>query len=150
MTFTPDIYKVSETINEIQKKYMENISEETLTMGIYGYMNEVFSNSLQNTIIMASEWGNEAFPIRAKFEKTILTNAVTYNISDLNAVPSKMTVMIGFIERELEAQMKGDIFVLDRECKIMIGDYEFHLDYDVIITKTNLNDNSKAYSARYE
>lgn len=150
MSFTPDIYKVSDTINQIQKKYMEDISEETLTMGIYGYMNEVFSNSLQNTIIMASEWGNEAFPIRAKFEKTILTNAVTYNISDINAIPSKMTVMIGFIERELEEQMKNDTFILDRECDIMIGDYEFHLDYDIIINKTNLNEESKAYSARYD
>lgn len=150
MSFTPDIYKVSETINEIQKKYMEDISEETLTMGIYGYMNEVFSNSLQNTIIMASEWGNEAFPIRAKFEKTILTNAVTYNISDINAIPSKMTVMIGFIERELEEQMKNNTFVLDRDCKMMIGEYEFHLDYNIILTKTNLNEDAKAYSARYD
>lgn len=148
--YTPDIYKISETVNEIQKKYMEDISEETLTMGIYGYLNETFSNSLQNTIIMASELGNEAFPIRAKFEKTILTNAVTYNISDINAVPSKMTVMIGFIERELEGQLREGKFTIDRECRFMIGEYEFHLDYDVIISQGELNDGTKIYSARYD
>lgn len=150
MIFTPDIYKIADTVNDVQKKYMADISEDTLTMGIYGYMNEMFSNSLQNTIIMASEWGNESFPIRAKFEKTILTNAVTYNISDINAVPAKMTVMIGFIEKELEAKMKNGSFLLDRESKFMIGDYEFHIDYDIIITRTDLQDNSKAYSARYD
>lgn len=148
--FTPDIYKISETVNEVQKKYMSDPSSDTLSMGIFGYLNEMFSNVLQNTIIMSAEWGNEAFPIRAKFEKSILTNAVTYNIKDINAIPAKMTVMIGFIERELEEKMERDTFVLDRDCKFMIGDYEFHLDYDIIITKTDLQDKSKAYAARYD
>lgn len=150
MDLGADIYKISELVSNIQKKYMEDIDEDTLTMGIYGYMNEVYSTNLQNNIIMASEWGNEAFPLRAKFEKTILTNAITYNITDINATPAKMTVMIGFIEKELQEKMINSKYVINRENRIMIGDYEFHLDYDVIITKSTLVDGTTAYSARYD
>lgn len=145
----PDIYRISETVNEIQTKFMEDVSQDTLTMSTFGYMNSMFSNVLQNAIIMASEWGNEAFPIRAKFEKSIITNAITYNIEDINAIPARMEVMIGFIKDELDAQMKNNIFTLDKECKFTIGDFEFHLDYDMIITKDTIN-NDTVYAARYD
>ena len=149
MDLGTDIYKISELVTDIQKKYIDEVDEDTLTMGMYGYMNEIYSTNLQNSIIMASEWGNEAFPLRAKFEKTILTNAITYNITDINATPAKMTVMIGFVEKELQERMIKDKYVISKNNKIMIGEYEFHLDYDVIITKSILGDGTTVYSARY-
>lgn len=145
----PDIYKISDTVNEIQTKFMEDIDQDTLTMSTFGYMNSMFSNILQNAIIMASEWGNEAFPIRAKFEKSIITNAITYNINDINATPAKMEVMIGFIKDELDAQFNDSTFILDKECSFSIGEFEFHLDYDIIITKDIVN-NETIYAARYD
>lgn len=145
----PDIYKISETVNDIQSKFMEDVSEDTLTMSTFGYINSLFSNSLQNAIIMASEWGNEAFPIRAKFEKSIITNAITYNIEDINAIPARMRVMIGFIQEELDEHMVNNVFTFDKECKLTIGDFEFHLDYDLIITKDTIN-NDTVYAARYD
>lgn len=148
-TLLPDIYNISSTVNDIQKKFMEDMSEDTYVMGMYGYLNSIFSNNLQNAIIMAAENGNEAFPIRAKFEKNILTNAITYNIQDINAIPARMEVMIGFIKEELDEQMIRDSFTLDKECKFFIGDFEFHLDYDVIITRDTIN-NETVYAARYD
>lgn len=148
-TTLPDIYNLSSTVNDIQKKFMEDVNEDTYLMGMYGYMNSIYSNILQNAIIMASEWGNEAFPIKAKFEKSILTNAVTYNIQDINAIPARMEIMLGFIQEELDAQMTNNVFILDKECKFNIGDFEFHLDYDIIITKDSIN-NETVYAARYD
>lgn len=148
-TMLPDIYSISSTVNDIQKKFMEDMSDDTYVMGMYGYLNSIFANNLQNAIIMAAEYGNEAFPIRAKFEKSILTNAITYNIQDINAIPARMEVMIGFIQEELDAQMTNNVFTLDKECKFIIGDFEFHLDYDVIITKDIIN-NETVYAARYD
>lgn len=149
MQFNSDIYDISNLVNDVQKKYMEDVNEETLSMGIYGYMNEIFSKQIQNSIIVASEWGNEAIPTRAKFEKTILTNAINYNVEDINAVPSKMEVMIGFIKNELDDKFIGDRFIIDKNCEFYIEDFEFHLDYDIIITRTKLNDKEYTYSARY-
>ena len=101
MNYLPDIYSISETISEIQKKYIEE-DDGTMMLGIYGYLNEVNANTLQNAILVASEYGNEAIPIRSKFERTILTNAITYDIQDINAKPATMKVMIGFVKSSLD------------------------------------------------
>lgn len=133
--YTSDIYNISDTINQLQKNFMDDISQDTLAMSMFGYLNDIFSKTWQNTVVMASEWGNEAFPIRAKFEKTILTDAITYNISNINAIPAKIKVMIGFIESELNNVMTGGKYTIDKNCIFEIGDYQFHLDYDVTISK---------------
>ena len=147
--YLPDIYKISETIKEIQSKFIEE-EENTLELGIYGYLNEVFANSLQNAILLASEYGNEAIPIRSKYERTIMTNAVTYDVQDINAKPAKMTVMIGFVKQYLDKYLdKNKKFVLDRYCDIKIGTYVFHLDYDIEINRSILMNKNVVYSAKY-
>lgn len=146
---SPDIYQISYTVNQIQRKFFPTVSEDTLSMSIFGANNDIFSNQIQNAIINASEWGNEAFPIRAKFDKSILTYAVQYDIQDINAIPASMDVMICFVEKELVANMNKGVFVLDKDCPIAIGGYEFHLDYDMIITKSDLDNGESVYAARY-
>ena len=61
-----DIYDISNFINEVKKDYIKVKDENTLSMGIFGYLNNVFSIELQNSIIAMSEYANEAFPIRSK------------------------------------------------------------------------------------
>ena len=68
---TADPYKIAAFIKQIQEDQNEGVSQETLMVGIYGYLNSVFSTNLQNDIIMASEFSNEAIPSRAKFERKI-------------------------------------------------------------------------------
>lgn len=145
----PDIYKISDAVNQIQKNFMEDVSEDTLTMSTYGYMNEVFSNAIQNGIMMASEWGNEAFPIKTKFEKNILTNAITYDVKNINAVPAQMKIMLGFIESDIQPFFEKDNFRIAKDCSIFIGEYEFRLDYDILLTKTEVN-GKPVYAARYD
>ena len=150
MNYLPDIYSISETVSQIQKKYIEE-DDTTMMMGIYGYLNEVNANSLQNAILVASEYGNEAIPIRSKFERTILTNAITYDIKDINAVPAKMTVMIGFTKSNLDEYLDSNKeFVLDRYSELNIEGYPFHLDYDVVIRRHKLLNNTIVYTAMYD
>ena len=146
-----DIYDIMNTTNELQKKFMEDVDSDTLMMSTYGYLNGKLSNILQQAIIMAGQWGNEALPIRAKFDKTILTDAITYDISNINAIPATMNIMLGFIEKELSSFIDTEgKFIIDRETPIQIGDYEFHLDYNLIITKQSLPNAGTFYTARYD
>lgn len=150
MNYLPDIYSISETVSQIQKKYIEE-DDTTMMMGIYGYLNEVNANSLQNAILVASEYGNEAIPIRSKFERTILTNAITYDIKDINAIPAKMAVMIGFTKSNLDEYLDTNKeFVLDRYTELNIEGYPFHLDYDVVIRRHKLLNNNIVYTAMYD
>ena len=150
MNYLPDIYSISETISEIQKKYIEE-DDGTMMLGIYGYLNEVNANTLQNAILVASEYGNEAIPIRSKFERTILTNAITYDIQDINAKPATMKVMIGFVKSSLDEYLDNNkYFTLDRYSDINIEDYTFHLDYDIIIRRHKLVNGNIIYAANYD
>lgn len=149
-----DIYDLSSLVSDIQKKYIP-IEDDTLFMGIYGYLNDIHSNILQNAAVTAAETGNEAFPIRAKFEKNLLTYAMTYNIKDINAIPAKMDIMLGFIEKELITHLdKYGVFRMDKNCNIFISSdntkIEYHLDYDLLIIRTSLPDGTYVYSARYD
>lgn len=150
LNYLPDIYNITDTISEIQKKYIEE-DDTTLALGIYGYLNEVNANMLQNSIYLAAEYGNEALPIRSKFERTILTNAITYDIQDINATPAKMTVMIGFLKSTIDTYLdKNKRFVLDRYSNIAIEQYDFHIDYDIIIERNTLLNKKIVYTARYD
>ena len=145
-----DVYDITGLINNIGKKFNEDLLEETLAMGMYGYLQDIMTRIAQNSVTMAAEWGNEAVANRSKFEKTILSNAIAFDVQGINATPAKLHVMIGFLESELIEQM-GDksYIILDKDMPYMVEDKEFHLDYDLYISRTKLDNNEYVYSARY-
>lgn len=143
-----DIYELTEFTNSLKDKFIEGPSNETLAMGIFGYMGSLFANLMQDTVVRASEYSNEAIATRAKFEKNIITHALSLGIDKIFATPSIIKAMLCLPEVSLIELMKNNKFVLDKDIPIYIGDYEFHLDYDIIITKKDLSD-GYTYSAMY-
>lgn len=143
-----DIYELTEFVTNLQSKFIEGVTDETLAMGIFGYIGNLSANILQDTAIRVSEYSNEAIATKAKFEKNIITHALSLGIDKIFATPSTMKVMMCFPEDYLLDLMKSNKFVFDKNIPIYIGDYEFHTDYDIIITKKNLT-NGYTYTAMY-
>ncbi|MCK9198666.1 MAG: hypothetical protein M0P49_03595 [Bacilli bacterium] len=143
-----DIYEINNFVNEIKKTYIDE-TDDTLSMGIFGYMGAMFSTLLQNNIIIGTEYINEMFPTKAKYEKFILEHAMTYNITDINATPSIMNVTIALAQNEIDALMTKNVFILDKNSKLFIEKFEFHLEYDIIINKSILGNAEVVYTARY-
>lgn len=159
---TSDVYGINSYINEIKKKFTPDVSDDTLMLGIYGYMGEMFSNTIQNSIVMASEFSNESIPYKAKFEKNIIAHALGLGITDINAVPAQFDVILAFVEddiidwanaRTADGKDLPWEFIFDKDTNIYIGDYCFHTDYDISIKKVKLEDSGKlnkfAYTAKY-
>ena len=144
-----DIYDITQTVNDIQKEMM-GLDDDTLAVGMNGYLSSIQSMQIQNSIVTASEMGNEIFPSKAKFEKNIIAHAITQNITDINATPATMSIMIGLMISDLEKLFEKDKFILDKECKIFIGTVEFHFQYDIVISRTLSINNHFIYSARYD
>lgn len=144
-----NIYDINQYIENIKKKY---ISEDdlTLSMGIFGYLGDVNSNALQNAVSMAAEYSNEAIPIKAKFEKNVISHALSLGINKIYSEPSTMNAMLIFYENELILNTVNDTFRLDREVKIMVGDYEFHIPYDLIIKRILLPTGDYVYTGMYD
>ena len=44
-----DIYEISDFIDQVRQNNISDVSDTASIVGIFGYMNEIFSQTLQNT-----------------------------------------------------------------------------------------------------
>lgn len=145
-----DIYDLTSTVTDLESRYIDEESSETLALGTYGYLADIFAMLLQDSSITTGELGNELFPSRAKFEKNVIDHAIVQNIEDINAVPASISAVIGIFESDFEKYMARDKFILDKEISFGVGGEEFHLPYDIIISRSYVTNNDFVYTARYD
>lgn len=152
-----DIYDISNFLDQIRKDNITNISDTSAMVGIFGYMNEMFSQTLQNSLVVISENTNETIPTRAKFTKNIINHAMNLGITDICAKPAVMTMMIympiSYIESnftEINKTTGKAKFILSKDCPIKVGTHEFHLDYDIIFTRIKNPQGKYIYTAIYD
>lgn len=152
-----DIYDISNFVDTIRSNNLDDSSDTASIVGIFGYMNEIFSQTLQNTLIVVSETSNETISSKAKFSKNIIAHALNLGITNITATPAVMTLMIylpvNYIESNFISIDKATgkaKFLLDKDIPIFVDKYEFHLDYDIIITRTKLATGKYQYSAMYD
>lgn len=147
---TPDIYGITDHINNLKKDYF-SANEESLMTGTLGYLGSIFAEQWQNQIIMTAQYSNEAIPTKAKFKRNIITHALSLDDAiSLTATPAVMDIQLFLLEKEVKENLnKNDQFIIDCTQPIYVADFEFHLDYDLIITRTKIQD-GYVYTARYK
>ena len=149
-----DIYNIRNSIEKIKQQYIPE-DEDTLALGIFGYLGDIQAKSLQTAIMMTGELENEVFPNRARLDKNIITHAIMQNITDINATPANMTIIIGITTDDLDKYMVNNKFTFDKDFPIIITNensgetYEYHLDYDIILTRSNRSSKT-VYAAVYD
>ena len=148
--FDPSIYNIHQTINDIAKIYIPNESEDTLALGLFGYIGDIAALQIQNDIILNSELGNELWPSRAKYEKNVIAHSIIQNITDINAKPAIIQVFLGIEEEKLNNLFIDDVFTIDKEYIFRIGKFDFHLEYDLLLQRYIIVNQQYAYSARYD
>lgn len=145
-----DIYNIRRTVENLKQRFVDE-DEETLSLGMFGFIGDLEAKKIQVATIMTGQLGNEMFPTRAQLSKNVLVHAIYQNITDINARPAEIVVQLAIQIGDFEHYMKDGKFVFDRRCAIFIGNYEFHLDYDVILQRTQTSSMSEpVYSARYD
>lgn len=144
-----DIYGITQLIEDIKTRNISGVNSLTLAMSIFGYLSEVTSTMMQSATVMAAEYSNEAIPVKAKFEKNIITHALSLGIEKLNAEPASMSVLLAFPEDILVANMFNDTFIFDKDMPIILEGYEYHIDYDIKITRHKLITGEYVYTAMY-
>ena len=146
-----DIYDILNSVKGVQQRYIEDEDETTLSLGVFGFIADTEAKKIQTATILAGQLGNEMFPGRANLTKNVLAHAIFNGITDINAVPAKITVTICIKLSDIDKYLNTDTnsFYLEAIAPIFIDSYEFHLDYDVRIKKVKVTDDSYAYSAQY-
>lgn len=137
-----DIYGIVDQVDSLKARFIDDEDETTLALGVFGFLGDTEAKKIQTATIMTGELGNEMFPTRAKLDKNVLTHAIYTNIDGINAVPAKLAISVGIKEADLDNYMKVDqtyadreSFIFSRSDPIMIGEYEFHFDYDIILRR---------------
>ena len=145
-----DIYDLTRFVDDIKKKNIDGIdaSKETLMVGMYGYMGSQFASLLQNSIVTASELSNEAIPTRAKFDRNVITHALSLGVR-VAATAANMKILLMFPEKALRANMIDGKFVFKATTPLYFDEYEFHTDYDIEITYTDLTDSTNGKNINY-
>ncbi len=146
-----DVYSIVDQLNKLKARYVDDVNETTLSLGIFGFIGDTEAKKIQTSVIMAGELGNEMFPARAKLNKNILAHAIYCNIEGINAVPAILTVNIAVKESDLDTYMENNQFIFQATNGIFIRDKEFHLDYDVHLRRyLPSNRNTYVYAASYD
>ena len=109
-----DIYDLVDSVQDIEQRYIDEEDPETLSLGIFGYLADIHATILQNSAITSGELGNELFPQRAKFERNVISHAIYQCIQDINAIPAKISAIIGIFEEDLYNYSVSDKLVLDK------------------------------------
>ena len=148
-TINSDIYNIVNVIESIKSEYIQE-SEDTLAASTFGYLGSIASDSLREIINAIFKLSNESIYTKATLPKNIITYAIQKDVDGITATPSKMKVRMAFEQNDLLSLMKDNNYIiLDKNWKITIGDFEFHLDYDLKITKTELAGAKYVFSAMY-
>lgn len=153
-----DIYDLTAFVDDIKKDNIDGLdgNKETLLVGMYGYLGYEFTSLLQNSIVTASELSNEAIPTRAKFDRNVITHALSLGVKKVSATPANMKVLMLFPEKALRANMIDNKFVFKSTTPIFFDSYEFHTDYDIEINLSILSSstigstNKYIYTAEYK
>lgn len=151
-TVNSDIYNLSSLVEDVKSVFLPDENEETLAIGTYGYLGALEAKRLQTQVQMTGELCNEVFPSRARLERNVITHAIMMNIENINAVPAKMTAFLAIKESDIADYFdENNIFTIDRECPLEIGDYEFHLEYDIKLKRIYIEKKAtNTYTAQYE
>lgn len=151
-TVNSDIYNLSRLVEDVKSVFLPDENEETLAIGTYGYLGALEAKRLQTQVQMTGELCNEVFPSRARLERNVITHAIMMNIENINAVPAKMTAFLALKESDITDYFdENNIFTIDRDCPLMIGDYEFHLEYDIKLKRIYIEKKAtNTYTAQYD
>lgn len=147
-----DIYRIAEFVESIKAKYID-IPEDTLALGVYGFLSSMFSNLIENTATMSAEYAYEAIPTKAKFERNVIAHALALGINKIFAIPAELDVTLGIPESILIDNMVDNKITLDKEAIFSIGEdqrYPYVLDYDIIIRRDKLPNGKYVYTAIYD
>lgn len=152
-TLSPNIYDIATYIDAIKAKYID-LPEDTLAMGIYGYLSEIHANILENTAIIAAEYANESIPTKAQFERNVISHALSLGIDNIRAVPASMNVYLCLPESDVIANMVNNTLTIDKEFVINLNDstnnsFSYLLDYDIILHRSILPNGKYIYTAIY-
>lgn len=149
-----NIYNMNEFwLTKIAPKYLPINNISLQRVGLFGYVNEVMSTVTEDVTNTTAILVNEIFPSKSNLPEMILNYSNQYQITDINAIPATVPIVIGIPQRSLiqNSKVVSDTleFIIDKDSEINIDDlYTFMIDYDIRVISKLVN-NNYIHTAQY-
>jgi len=81
-------------LNEIAPKYFPGVDLSVLRVGLFGYINEIMGTAIEDDYFRTNFLANETMLSTARTAKAIYEYANRYNITDINATPGTVDLVM--------------------------------------------------------
>lgn len=152
-----DVYNLQEQwLQNIAKNHFELDDENLLRVGLLGYVNEVMSNTVEDTNFMTNTYYNEIIPIRANLPDSIYAYASQVKYDGFTASPARQNFILAIRKEDIlnvssndvtnDGRIIGKSFLIDKNSYLEIdSEYRFFLEYDIQIDIKQSNQNSDVF-----
>ena len=158
----PDGYNMQEKwIKDVASKYFDLDNENMLRIGLLGYVNEVMSNSIEETNFMTNVYYNEIIPIRANLPDSIYAYASQVKFDGFTANAARLNFIIAIRKKDilncktyyrLENASKNEYYVvLEKNSYLELeNNFRFFTEYDIQIdVKENIKTGEVSLTSKY-
>lgn len=149
-------FDVKEFIQEVLiPKAFPGIPMNKLNVGFNGVISEYVGQAIEDSHATGALMLNEAFITKAMLPKSIYAEASAYDLGYTFATPSRcdfalqlsLTDVIRYSTRVPNSSIMR--YVLDKDTKLMLGDSNYKLDYDIIIDHM-MQDGKRIFKIYYD
>ena len=150
------IYNIEDfMLSEIAPKYFDTSETSLHRIGLLGMITDTISSSIEDQFEVIGRYLEESLVPLASIPEFIYAHAASYDVQDIFATPSKMTIFLGVKESDIIDNMKlvgaHYEFKIDSDLKIYVDEdgIIYSIPYDIIIRTTKYK-NEYTHVAAYD
>jgi hypothetical protein len=142
-------------LSEIAPKYFDTSETSLHRIGLLGMITDTVSSSIEDQFEVMGRYLEESLVPLASIPEFIYAHAASYDVQDIFATPSRMTIFLGVKESDIIDNMKlvGSHyeFKIDSDLKIYVDEdgIIYSIPYDIIIRTTKYK-NEYTHVAAYD
>lgn len=150
------IYNIEDfMLSEIAPKYFDTSETSLHRIGLLGMITDTVSSSIEDQFEVMGRYLEESLVPLASIPEFIYAHAASYDVQDIFATPSRMTIFLGVKESDIIDNMKlvgaHYEFKIDSDLKIYVDEdgIIYSIPYDIIIRTTKYK-NEYTHVAAYD
>lgn len=143
-------------IEKIAPNYLDMDNSNLYNIGIFGYINEIMSNIVEDGLFSTNMVRREFYPSSAQYTQSLYKMASPHGIDLPMATPSKNNVILLIKQDDIINPRYGSIngntktVILDNNMVAMVGEIPFMLDYPIIILARDKGNGNYNYTVHYD
>ncbi|MGL5745733.1 MAG: hypothetical protein ACRCXX_11410 [Cetobacterium sp.] len=141
-------------IENVAKKYIPLKNQSNYRVGIFGHVNEIVADAIEDSAVAVKTMYPELFPNRASLPESIYAYAALAKYENFNAQPAEAPFYLVIYEDDLMAKLTRvdgtASYTISQDTVFYVDDIPFMLDYPITITLFSDNSNERIFNAIYD